>query len=82
MDHQASPAPSADLTVDFRFEMSGISILALIRPAFSCGLKRLIDSTRFPAHFGATNPINLARKSTGTHPTLSYGASARSGSDH
>ncbi|NTF52960.1 hypothetical protein G6K93_33190 [Agrobacterium rhizogenes] len=63
MDRQASPAPSADLTVDFRFEISRISILALIRPAFSSDLKRLINSTQFPAHYGATNLINLARKS-------------------
>jgi hypothetical protein len=49
--------------VDFRFEMSRISILALIRPAFSSDLKRLINSTQFPAHYGATNLINLARKS-------------------
>jgi hypothetical protein len=55
---------SAGQTVDFRFEMSRISILALIRPAFSNDLKRLINSTQFPAHYGATNLINLARKST------------------
>ncbi|MFS8049632.1 hypothetical protein [Rhizobium sp. BR 314] len=36
-----------ELRVDFRFELSRISILILIRPAFGSGLKRLINSTQF-----------------------------------